>query len=131
MSDDKPTLRINILGKRNPRCSVCGQEFGSEGFARALIDAFALHVRRQHMEEDFNLTAQRGYASPTRDLIARQTMKQRWFLLGFVGTLEFPLRCPVAAVHRQLYWVSVGSAISTVKSLSDACTLSPFFPPAC
>jgi hypothetical protein len=55
MSSEKPTLRINPLRPRNPRCSVCGCRFGSEGFAEDLIDAFALHVRRHHMRENSNL----------------------------------------------------------------------------
>jgi hypothetical protein len=29
---------------------VCGEEFGSEGLARDLLEAFALHVRRRHSE---------------------------------------------------------------------------------
>jgi len=45
-------LRINISKKGNPRCSLCKAEFGNEGFTRDLIDAFALHVQRQHMPED-------------------------------------------------------------------------------
>ena len=32
--------------KERTRCSVRGQEFGSEGFASSLIDAFGSHVRR-------------------------------------------------------------------------------------
>jgi hypothetical protein len=41
-------LQINIPRQGNPRCSICGEEFGGEGLARDLIVAFALHVRRQH-----------------------------------------------------------------------------------
>jgi len=52
---EKPTLRINTLRPRNPRCSVCGRSFGSEGFAQDLIDAFALHVRREHLRENSKL----------------------------------------------------------------------------
>jgi hypothetical protein len=49
MSKNEPTLRIGIFKRENPRCSVCGEEFGSEGLAKGLLDAFALHVRRRHM----------------------------------------------------------------------------------
>jgi len=49
MPKNEPALRISILKRGNPRCSVCGEEFGSEGLTKALIDAFALHVRRRHV----------------------------------------------------------------------------------
>jgi hypothetical protein len=60
MLKSEPTLRINILRRGNPRCSVCGQEFGSEGLTISLIDAFALHVRRRHMGEDLSQVAARA-----------------------------------------------------------------------
>jgi hypothetical protein len=53
MSKNNPTLQINAVKPRTPRCSVCGQEFGSEGFAHDLIDSFAIHVRRHHMDQNF------------------------------------------------------------------------------
>jgi len=52
MSKNEPTLRIGIFKRENPRCSVCGEEFGSEGLAWGLLDAFALHVRRRHMDQE-------------------------------------------------------------------------------
>jgi hypothetical protein len=47
---NEPTLRIKLEKRGNPECSFCGTPFGSEGMARDLIDAFALHVRRQHLD---------------------------------------------------------------------------------
>ena len=49
MQKKEPMLRIDISRKGNPCCSVCKAEFGNEGFARDLTDAFVLHVQRQHM----------------------------------------------------------------------------------
>jgi hypothetical protein len=65
MLKSEATLRINIFERRNPRCSVCGQEFGSEGFATNLIEAFALHVRRRHVQEEMSGSGLREYATPT------------------------------------------------------------------
>jgi hypothetical protein len=58
------TLRVNIFERGNPRCSVCGQEFGSEGFASNLLEAFALHVRRRHLQDEMSRGVVRTYASP-------------------------------------------------------------------
>jgi len=71
------TLRINIFERRNPRCSVCGQEFGSEGFATNLIEAFALHVRRRHMQDEVSGEVVREYASATTPRIGRAGAQQR------------------------------------------------------
>ena len=76
MLKSEPTLRINIFEPGNPRCSVCGQEFGSEGFANNLIEAFALHVRRRHMQDDMSGGVMRGYANPAAR-IARVGTQQR------------------------------------------------------
>lgn len=65
------TLRINIFKRENARCSVCGQRFGSEGFANNLIEAFARHVRRWHMQDEMNRSAVGGYSSPTAARISR------------------------------------------------------------
>jgi len=46
---NQPTLKIDLFKKRNPECSLCGMQFGSEGLARDLMIAFASHVRRQHL----------------------------------------------------------------------------------
>jgi hypothetical protein len=50
MAKNEPMLQINIPRQGNPRCSICGEEFGGEGLARDLIVAFMLHVRRKHMD---------------------------------------------------------------------------------
>jgi hypothetical protein len=47
---DEPTLKIDLLKKRDPECSSCGMQFGSEGLTRDLMIAFASHVRRQHVD---------------------------------------------------------------------------------
>jgi hypothetical protein len=65
MLKSEATLRINIFERGNPRCSVCGQEFGSEGLANNLIEAFALHVRRNHIQDEISRAAVRAYASST------------------------------------------------------------------
>jgi len=64
MLKGEATLRISIFERGNPRCSVCGQEFGSEGFANSLIEAFALHVRRRHLEDEMSGSVMRGYTTP-------------------------------------------------------------------
>lgn len=46
----EPTLKIDLLKRRNPECSFCGMQFGSEGLTRDLMIAFASHVRRQHLD---------------------------------------------------------------------------------
>jgi hypothetical protein len=46
----EPTLKIDFLARGYPVCSLCGMRFGTEGMTRSLIDAFALHVRRQHLD---------------------------------------------------------------------------------
>jgi hypothetical protein len=56
MRRGEPTLRVDFATKANPACSICGMPFGSEGMARSLMDAFALHVRRQHLSADENST---------------------------------------------------------------------------
>jgi tRNA(Ile2) C34 agmatinyltransferase TiaS len=71
MLKNEATLRINIFKRGNPCCSLCGQEFGSEGFANSLIEAFALHVRQRHMQAEMNRNVVRGYESPTTARIAR------------------------------------------------------------
>jgi hypothetical protein len=71
MLKSEATLRINIVERGNPRCSVCGQQFGSEGFATNLIEAFALHVRRRHMHDEMNGSAGREYASATASRTGR------------------------------------------------------------
>lgn len=71
MLKNEATLRINIFKRGNPCCSLCGQEFGSEGFANSLIEAFALHVRQRHMQDEINRNVMRGYASPSGSRIAR------------------------------------------------------------
>lgn len=48
MQKNEPMLQINMPRQGNPRCSICGEEFGGEGLARDLIVAFVLHGRRQH-----------------------------------------------------------------------------------
>jgi hypothetical protein len=50
MPKNEPMLQINLPRQGNPRCSICGEEFGGEGLARDLIVAFVLHVRRQHVD---------------------------------------------------------------------------------
>ncbi len=77
MPKGEPTLRINIFKRGNPRCSVCGQEFGSEGFAKDLIEVFALHVRSRHMQDEMSRSVVRGYASPTAAKIAREGAEQQ------------------------------------------------------
>jgi hypothetical protein len=71
MLKNEATLRINIFKRGNPRCSLCGQEFGSEGFANSLIEAFALHVRHRHMQDEMDRNVVRGYASASGSRIAR------------------------------------------------------------
>lgn len=56
MRSSEPTLRVDFATKANPACSLCGMPFGSEGMARSLMDAFALHVRRQHLAANGNST---------------------------------------------------------------------------
>jgi hypothetical protein len=46
----EPTLKIDLLKRRDPECSFCGMQFGSEGLTRDLMVAFASHVRRRHLE---------------------------------------------------------------------------------
>ncbi|MFZ0292247.1 MAG: hypothetical protein WAL52_01490 [Candidatus Sulfotelmatobacter sp.] len=77
MLKSEATLRINIFERRNPRCSMCGHEFGSEGFATNLIEAFALHVRRRHMQDEMSGDAVREYAPPTAARIGRAGAQQR------------------------------------------------------
>jgi hypothetical protein len=48
----EPMLRIDASKRGHPRCSVCKQEFGNEGLAKDLIEAFARHVRRQHLGQE-------------------------------------------------------------------------------
>ncbi|MFZ0772539.1 MAG: hypothetical protein WCA49_15175 [Candidatus Sulfotelmatobacter sp.] len=76
MLKSEPTLRINIFERGNPRCSG-GQEFGSEGFANNLIEAFALHVRRRHLQDEMSRGVVREYASPVTARIARAGTQQR------------------------------------------------------
>jgi hypothetical protein len=47
---NEPTLKIDLLKRRDPECSCCGMQFGSEGLTRDLMIAFASHVRRQHLQ---------------------------------------------------------------------------------
>jgi len=61
------TLKIDLLNRSNPACSLCGTEFGSEGMVRSLIDAFVIHVRRQHV------LASTGYIP--RERLNRQTLR--------------------------------------------------------
>lgn len=56
---------------------MCGHEFGSEGFATNLIEAFALHVRRRHMQDEMSGDAVREYAPPTAARIGRAGAQQR------------------------------------------------------
>ncbi|MGA8442390.1 MAG: hypothetical protein WB762_16380 [Candidatus Sulfotelmatobacter sp.] len=77
MLKSEATLRVNIFEPANPRCSVCGQEFGSEGFANNLIEAFALHVRRRHMQDEMSPGAVRSYASPATARLARAGTQPR------------------------------------------------------
>ncbi len=77
MPKSEATLRIDIFERGNPRCSVCGQEFGSEGFATYLIEAFALHVRRRHMQDDMGPGAEREYVTPTGARIVRAGAQQQ------------------------------------------------------
>lgn len=56
MRRGEPTLRVDFATKGNPACSLCGMPFGSEGMARSLMDAFVLHVRRQHVSANENST---------------------------------------------------------------------------
>ncbi len=77
MLKSEPTLRIDMFEPGNPRCSVCGQEFGSEGFAKSLIEAFALHVRRRHTQDDMSRGVVRGYATPVAARITRAGTQQR------------------------------------------------------
>jgi hypothetical protein len=77
MLKNEPTLRINVFKRGNPRCSVCGQEFGSEGFANNLIEAFALHVRRRHMQDEMSRSVMRGHVNPATARIARVGTQQR------------------------------------------------------
>ncbi|MGD0990606.1 MAG: hypothetical protein ABR874_22605 [Candidatus Sulfotelmatobacter sp.] len=59
MRSSEPTLRIDFIARGNPACSLCGMPFGSEGMTRTLIDAFALHVRRQHFKVNENSSTTR------------------------------------------------------------------------
>ncbi|MFY9789615.1 MAG: hypothetical protein WA474_10455 [Candidatus Sulfotelmatobacter sp.] len=77
MLKSEATLRINIVERGNPRCSVCGQEFGSEGFASNLIEAFVLHVRRRHMHDGMNGSAVREYANASASRTGRAGAQQR------------------------------------------------------
>ncbi|MGB8987628.1 MAG: hypothetical protein WCC37_13595 [Candidatus Sulfotelmatobacter sp.] len=77
MLKSEATLRIDIFERGNPRCSMCGHEFGTEGFATNLIQAFALHVRRRHMQDDMNGSGVREYATPTATRIGRVGAQQR------------------------------------------------------
>src|SRR5271154_278833 len=77
MPKNEPTLRVDILKRGNPRCSVCGQEFGSDGLARCLIDAFTLHVRRQHQREDASYAVARGTREPRRRAGGRESVPPR------------------------------------------------------
>lgn len=77
MLKSEPTLRINVFERGNPRCSACGQEFGSEGFAHSLIEAFALHVRRRHIEDELAWGDLRIYPSPTTARMVRPGTQQR------------------------------------------------------
>jgi hypothetical protein len=65
MSKNEPTLRIDIRKRGNPRCSACGQEFGGEGLTRDLIEAFALHARRNHLHPELNHIVARANVSRT------------------------------------------------------------------
>lgn len=56
---------------------MCGLEFGSEGFATNLIEAFALHVRRRHMQDEMSPGAVREYTTPAAARIGRAGMQQR------------------------------------------------------
>jgi len=58
-------LRIGIFKRENPRCSVCGEEFGGEGLAKGLLDAFALHVRRRHMNVETTYSVTRDHGDRT------------------------------------------------------------------
>jgi len=71
MPKNEATLRINIFKRGNPCCSVCGQEFGCEGFANSLIEAFALHVRHHHMQNEMSRNVVRGYARQPTTRITR------------------------------------------------------------
>jgi hypothetical protein len=77
MLKSEATLRINIFRRGNPRCSVCGQEFGREGLTNSLIEAFALHVRRGHMQDEMSQEVVRGYVSPTAARSARAGTERR------------------------------------------------------
>ncbi|MGA9511910.1 MAG: hypothetical protein WBV55_25045 [Candidatus Sulfotelmatobacter sp.] len=77
MLKSEATLRINIFERGNPRCSMCGQEFGTQGFATNLIEAFALHVRRRHMQNEMSAGAVREYSTPTAGRIGRAGAQQR------------------------------------------------------
>ena len=77
MRKSEATLRVNIFERGNPRCSVCGQEFGSEGFAHNLIEAFALHVRRRHLPDEMSRGVVRTHASPATARMARAGTQQR------------------------------------------------------
>jgi len=77
MLKSEATLRINIFERGNPRCSVCGQEFGSEGFATNLIEAFVLHVRRRHVQDDVSRGVVRGHATPTPGRLAGAGTQQQ------------------------------------------------------
>jgi hypothetical protein len=56
---NEPTLKIDLLEKRDPECSSCGMQFGSEGMTRDLMVAFASHVRRQHLDAEDARSASR------------------------------------------------------------------------
>jgi hypothetical protein len=77
MLKSEATLRIDIFERGNPRCSMCGQEFGSEGFATNLIEAFALHVRRRHMQDEMNGSGVHEYATSPAARIGRVGAQQR------------------------------------------------------
>ena len=77
MQKNDPTLRVDILERGNPCCSVCGQEFGSDGLVRCLIDAFALHVRRLHRREDAVYAGARGTASRAGTRVVRESSHRR------------------------------------------------------
>jgi hypothetical protein len=65
---NQPTLKINLANRGNPECSFCGTQFGSEGMARDLINAFALHVRRQHLDTGAS-------SSPIRESLDRDSLR--------------------------------------------------------
>jgi hypothetical protein len=69
MEKQGPMLEVNFSSlDRQPRCSICSEQFDAEGSAIDLLTAFVLHVREKHVHEDVSQEAVR---------IMRRALKHR------------------------------------------------------